>query len=488
MKKLLSLLVVLLLVSSLAAQEKENCFTVAVGKRVTQDGSVLLAHNEDDPGDYLLNLRRIPSRTLEESDEPFLEKGPLAGRTTLQEVLWFEVPEIDFADSFVNEKGVVVVSNACPSREDREDVTDGGVGYLLRRLVIERARSSREAAETAGKLIEAFGYTSSGRTYTFADKNEAWILAVVKGRRWVAQRVPDDGVVVVPNHYVHREVNLEDKANFMGSPDLISYARERGWYDPDRDGAFDFSRAYGQPSPKDFSVNTLRRWRGVSLITGKSWDEKGSFPFSVKPGKPLKIEDLTSLLRDHYEGTNYDESDGYKRGNPNTTAQRTICTASTKYALVAHLREDLPEGTGSLLWLAPGRPDSAFFIPVWFGAPLPEGVGVGGEGTANSYEELLKQHFDGSEILRERHTLAWALQRRWERYLDKAYGERILPFRGLAGEWEGALMRLRSDVEKASWDLCKKDPPAARFLLGIFMEGILQSWQTKMEGLLTREE
>jgi len=64
---------------------------------------------------------------------------------------------------------------------------------MLRRIMAEKARSAREAVQLAGQLVETYGYRGSGRTYSIADKNEAWMLAVIKGRHWLARRVPDRG-------------------------------------------------------------------------------------------------------------------------------------------------------------------------------------------------------------------------------------------------------------------------------------------------------
>ena len=59
------------------------------------------------------------------------------------------------------------------------------------------------------ELVERFGYVHSGRTYVIADPREAWLFAVVRGRRWVARRVPDDRVVVLPNVHIIEEIDLE---------------------------------------------------------------------------------------------------------------------------------------------------------------------------------------------------------------------------------------------------------------------------------------
>ena len=49
MKQFFSAAIVLLLtVATLSAQDGMNCFAVLAGREATVDGSVLLAHNEDD--------------------------------------------------------------------------------------------------------------------------------------------------------------------------------------------------------------------------------------------------------------------------------------------------------------------------------------------------------------------------------------------------------------------------------------------------------
>ncbi len=50
------------------------------------------------------------------------------------------------------------------------------------------------------------------------------MLAVVKGKHWVAQRVPDDHIAIIPNYYTITTVNLTDTMNFYGSDDLVEYA------------------------------------------------------------------------------------------------------------------------------------------------------------------------------------------------------------------------------------------------------------------------
>jgi dipeptidase len=263
----------------------------------------------------------------------------------------------------------------------------------------EKAASAREAVRLAGELIEKYGYRSSGRTYSIADKNEAWMLAALRGRHWYAQRVPDDEVAVIPNHYTIRGIRPGDPDHFLGSRDIVEYAAQNGWYDAAKDGPFDFKKAFDRPSTREPAAdgNALRHWRGLSLLTGRTWELGRDYPFSVKLPKKVNAETLMALLRDHYEGTQYDATDGYKTGTPNRTKFRTICTASTINAFVVSLDAKRPEPLSAAIWLAFGKPDTTVFLPLYHGVEsLPPGAGLGG--TTHDDATFYKQHFEGAEL------------------------------------------------------------------------------------------
>ncbi len=204
------------------------CYAIVVGRAASSDGSVLVAHAEQNRGTRLLNFRRIPPQKHEAKSQFELRRGGrLPEVAESSGLLWSELPGTEFSDAFLNEWGVAVVSDSCPSREDdyavlvrRGEIRDGGIGGMLRRLIAQRAHSAREGVTLAGELIERFGYVDSGRTYVIADPREAWLLAVVRGRHWVARRVPDDQVVVVSNVYVVDTVDLSDPTNYYRGCDL----------------------------------------------------------------------------------------------------------------------------------------------------------------------------------------------------------------------------------------------------------------------------
>ncbi|MGZ5424160.1 MAG: C69 family dipeptidase, partial [Candidatus Aminicenantales bacterium] len=166
-----------------------------------------------------------------------------------------------------------------------------------------------------------------------------------------------------------------------------------------KDGAFDFKKAFERPSTRELAAdgNVLRHWRGLSLLTGRPWQLGRDYPFSVKPGRKVTAEALMAILRDHYEGTEYDATDGYKTGTPNRTKFRTICTASTIDAFIVSLGAKRPEPLSVSIWLAMGKPDTTVFLPLYGGVTtLPPGAGLGGN--AHDDAVFFKQHFEGTEI------------------------------------------------------------------------------------------
>ncbi|MCK4888991.1 MAG: C69 family dipeptidase [Candidatus Aminicenantes bacterium] len=363
MKK--SILIILIFLFYFPLRGWDNCYTIIAGRDATVSGSVMIAHNEDDKGkNFFVDVHKI-GKSGENGRTIKLKNGRLLRLSKGYGFLWLEIAGTEFADSYINEKGVVIVSNACLSREDNPSLVDGGIGMALRRIVAEQAENAREAVEIAGQLVEKYGYYSSGRTYAFADAREGWLMHIVKGKHWAAKRIPDDSVAIIPNYYTIDEINLNDRNDYMGSKDIIDYAVKRGWYNKSDGEKFSFRKAYSDPKNLISERNTLRHWRGFALLSKLKVRPGVDLSFSFKPAKKIKIQDIFTLLRDHYEGTAQDLSNGYKTGSPNFTQNRTICTGSTRYSIVAELRQNLPDEIATLVWIAFRRPDSNSYSP-WY--------------------------------------------------------------------------------------------------------------------------
>lgn len=352
-KSILSVIVVSISVTTVAASDVLGCYAVVVGKGASEDGSVIFGHNEQNGGNRIINLRVIPRIRHKPQDVvKLLRGGALPEVEETYSFIWSENPGLEFSDTYINEWGVAVASNSCPTREDsyselqaRGEIVDGGIGYMLRRLIVQRAKTAREGVQIAGELLNRFGYAASGRTLTIADANEAWLLSIVRGKHWVAQRVPDDEVALLPNVHIISSIDLNDSDNFMGAPDIVDYAIKRGWFNPESGKPFSFRAAYNLWDGWD-----IRQRQGQSLVTGKNIKllPEEQLPFSVKPDHKLSVKDVVNILR--YHGP---------RG--------TICGPQTQEAAVFQLRNWLPPEIGCIYWRTSAEPCSGVLIPWYVG-------------------------------------------------------------------------------------------------------------------------
>jgi len=332
---------------------------------------------------------------------------------------------------------------------------------MLRRLVAERAKTARKGVQIAGELIERVGYPSS-RTLVIADSKEAWLLSMSRGRHWVAQRVPDDAVVLLPNVYIIGEVNLEDKANFLGSPDLIEYAVKRGWYNPTGGERFNFSKAYGQ---RQQPLMDERQWRGQCLVTEKKIEQKPDrrLPFSVRPAGKLSVRDLIVILRFHGEGG--------------------LCKEATQEAAVFQLRSNMPVDIGCIYWRCSAEPCISILTPWYCGIT---------ETPKEYYKAMdvkenltLKCHFSESlEKFRLDPKMAWWIFKGLQDKVNADYRGRIGVVRAAFDKYEAKVFEGQPAVEKKAMELFRSNKPAARRYLTGYSRAVALSAVNKARELM----
>ena len=408
--------------------QKFDCFSFLVGKNASADGSVIFAHNED-TGPLGVNYYKVPRKPHQPGEEIIMERGARVPQAEVTYAyLWINIPACDVCDSYVNEYGVSVGSDGCPSREDKPELKDGGIVFWLRRIVAERARTAREGVEIAGRLIDEYGYASSGRSYIIADKNEGWVLAAVNGKHWVAQKVPDDKVAVIPNCYTIEGIDLSDTVNFLGSPDIIDYAIKRGWYDPSKDGEFNFARTYTTPGSLTHPGNSHRMWRGIELVSGKKYNISRQLPFAVKPAGKLSAQNIMAALRDHYEGPLLDESGVAVSEDLLKASSAGICHDGTQYSLVAHLRSWLPAEIAPVAWVAMYHPDLQAYC-AWY----PAVTSIPDIYFTTDHIEGLRQHIDN--ILTGSRSKKSAAYLRFVSLNDKVRSETYEKIKFIKNEW-----------------------------------------------------
>ena len=334
-----------------------NCMTLIAGKAASATGHVLVGHNEDDGGHVVVRHGWVPPRDWEKGAIMPAEEGcallPQVAHTL--GYYWVEyrkdVMGLSNADGFVNERGVVIVSNSMgTSREGMENadcVKDGGIAFNLRRALAERAQTARDGARILMELIDEWGYAPSGRAYTIADRDEAFMFQLARGHHYMGARVPDDAIAVMPNHFnLH---GLTDYPEQFYPADVVTYAIARGWYTPAKNGDFsdfDFARAYQAEDEFFGPRNVMRQKNGLRIALDRPWSvEKEGMPFCVRANRPVTAQMMADILSSHYEGTR-DCCAHFGPGlSPHDASSiRYICTGTTLESDLFILRDE-PELT-----------------------------------------------------------------------------------------------------------------------------------------------
>ena len=228
----------------------------------------------------------------------------------------------------MNEHSLIITETTYGGRSELED-PKGGIDYgSLIYITLQRARTAREAIAIIAELANTYGYASSGESFSIADANEAWIMELIgkgsklddkgnnvrKGIVWVARRIPDGYVSGHANQARITTFPLNDKENCLYSSDVISFAREMGYFNG-KDEEFSFCDAY---APLDFGALRAceaRVWaffrtvaEGMDQYTDYAMghNPNNRMPLWVKPTKKVSPKQLFDAMRDHYEGTPID--------------------------------------------------------------------------------------------------------------------------------------------------------------------------------------
>jgi len=100
-----------------------------------------------------------------------------------------------------------------------------------------------------GALVAEYGYNSEGESLSVSDPKEAWIMEIVgkdpaaRGPPGSARRIPDGYVSAHANQSRIRRFPLNDPENCLYSPDVASFARQKGFF-TGKDEEFSFADAF----------------------------------------------------------------------------------------------------------------------------------------------------------------------------------------------------------------------------------------------------
>ncbi|NLO71061.1 MAG: dipeptidase [Porphyromonadaceae bacterium] len=365
------------------------CTNFLVGKKATTDGSTFISYSADSY--YLFGaLYHYPAAVHPEGamlDIYEWDTGKYLGKIKQAERTYNVIGNI-------NEHQVAIGETTFGGREELVDTT-GIMDYgSLMYIALQRSKSAREAIKVITELVAEYGYYSSGESFSIADPNEAWILEIIgkgpgnKGAVWVALRLPDDCISAHANQARITTIPFDDKENCMYSEDVVSFAREKGYF-KGKDSEFSFSDVYNPLDYLGLRICEARVWsffKNVNsemneYITYVKGETKERMPLWIKPDRKLSVDDLKSFMRDQYEGTEFDMTKGVGAGtfgsklrhSPLTFKvdgveyghERPIATQQTGFSFVAQLRNWLPNHIGGILWFGVDDAVSTVYVPVF---------------------------------------------------------------------------------------------------------------------------
>ena len=375
-----------------------SCTNFLVGKDASVDGSTMVSYAADSYALYGF-LHHSPAVDYAEGAVREVKDWDTGKPLCV-------IPQVAHTYNVVgnmNEHQLTIGETTWGGREELK--TGEGIDYgSLIYIALERCKTAREAIKCMTDLVAEYGYASSGETFSIADPNEVWMMELIgkgkveKGAVWVATRVPDDCIAAHANQARFTTINFKDKENWMWSKDVVKFARKQGYYMGKKDEDFNFQEAY---APYDFSglyVCEARVWsffrkfsgdmdKYFDFASGKTFVETGGkyagerMPLYIKPNHKVSAQELKNCMRDQYEGTPLDITQGPDAGPWNSKLrygslgfkldsvqywfERPIATQQTAWSFVAQMRGYESAKAGGIFWFGVDDAASTVYVPMY---------------------------------------------------------------------------------------------------------------------------
>ncbi len=385
----------------------DACTNLIVGKKASVDGSVICTYNCDSFGF---------ASALSYSQPGKHERGEMIAIQRWRSDEVFYIPQAEYTYAVVglmNEKQVSIVETTWGGRKELQDPYGWMDYFSLMNLALQRSASAREAIAVMDRLCRDYGYNATGESFAVCDKDEAWIMELIgkgpgrKGAVWVARRLPDDCITAYANSSRIQQFPQAKKADkklgfcitpdgeTMYSADVISFAREMGYYDGP-DSGFSFREAYGPMNFSKVRACEARVWsffrhhysheemdKYLPFLDG-DFTQYDHLPLWIKPDAPVSYRDIQNDMRDHYEGTaldmtadvsagpwaspyrnqpvNFESSDGTPMFR-----ERPIGCQQSGMTMVCRMRSSLPDAVGGITYFNMDDASMVAYVPVYCG-------------------------------------------------------------------------------------------------------------------------
>ncbi|MCD4728837.1 MAG: C69 family dipeptidase [Pirellulales bacterium] len=479
-----------------AALPANACTCILVTRGASADGSVMITYHCDVPGAHA-SMRIQPAADHKPGEMIKISRGgKIAQVPHTYRVMGSKI-------GMMNEHQVAMSESTFWGRPELSN-PQGLLNHVqMISLGLQRARTAREAIQVMTQLVAEHGYGDVGQAISVADPREAWILEIVaagpggKGGIWVAVRIPDGQISCHANAARIGEFPRNDPSNCLYSENVESFAVSKGWYDPKSGKPLRFDDAYCPRNPSLRRYSDTRVWnifRRAAPSTPLSPDFHRSqpgaqpYPLSLTPDKKLTVADVFSLIRDHYEGTEYDMTQGAGAGpfgspyrwRPPTWKvdgveygwERPVSTQQTAFSFVSQSRAWLPDPIGGLVWYGMDDSYTTCYVPFYCGI------------------DAVPKSFAGGSSARFSWDSAWWI---FNVVSNQAYGKysSIMPeIQAAQKDVESNFLALQPAVEKTAVELAKTDPNLmTRYLTDysvMHAEQTVARWRALAEHLIVK--
>ncbi|MGB3479376.1 MAG: C69 family dipeptidase [bacterium] len=439
------------------------CTSLLVTKGASKDGSTMITYTCDGP--FLPHLKYEPAADNEPGDSVDLMdwSGNVRGKIA-------QVTHTYAVMGLMNEHQLVIGETTFDGREELRNPKGLLFYWDLMYFALQRAKTAREAIQVIADLIKEYGYASTGESFSIADPREVWIMEIIghdsteSGAEWVAVRVPDGYISCHANKARIGEILLHDKKNSMYSENVISYAVEKGYYDPSSGEPFLFCDAYCPATLFNKRLCDSRVWsifcraapsRNFSSDFFRCVQGAKPYPLWIKPDHKLSIENVFALMRNHFEGTDWDMTKGVDAGahglpyrwrpvlwtvdSIDYLWERAISTQQTAYSFVSQSRSWLPDPIGGVYWYGVDDTWYTVYIPFYCGSDaIPKAFATG------DYNEF---SWDS----------AFWIFNLVSNFSYLRYSYMIEDIQKVQRELEGNFLQLQPEIEKTALGLHKKN-------------------------------
>ncbi len=475
---------------------QDNCSSFLVTKGASENGSVMITYTCD--GEFLYKLDYIPAQ--DHKPDEFIEIKSWGGKVKGKIK---QIPHTYSVVGLMNEFQVAIGETTFGGRKELVN-SDGLLNYFtLMGIALQRAKTAREAIQVMTELVAEYGYSSSGESFSIADKNEAWIMEMIgpgsggEGAHWVALRIPDGYISAHANMSRIGEFPLDDPENCLYSENIISFAEEKGYYDRKSGKRFNFRYAFDPPKPSSLRTCAARVWsmfrRSAPSLNFSPDFHRGvkgekPYPLWIKPDKKLSVSDVMNIMRDHYEGTEFDMTKGIDAGpfgcpvryrgltweiDENTYSwERPISTQQTSFSFISQSRDNLPDAVGGVYWFAVDDTYTNCYVPLYCCVNrIPESFTVG---------DIQKFSWDS----------AWWVFNFVANLANLRYSSMVKDIQKVQKKLENNFIAFQPVIEKTAVELYKTDPELAKEFLTNYSvsqgEMVVRRWIDLGEYLLTK--